>query len=519
MSQERVIVGIDLGTAYSALAMVDAFGKPEVLPNAAGERTTPSVIYFEPDAPPLVGRAAKDMRASDPSRVVEFIKREMGNPNFIFLPDPGGDEEDTYLPHELSALILQKLKKDAEQILGKRITDAVITVPAYFRDAQRSATLMAGKLAGLNVIEIINEPTAAALAYGFNRRESRERILVYDLGGGTFDVTLLEISPDDFRVLASDGDSSLGGKDFDDRLINHFYKVFEAKHGMDLSDDLDMIGELRDRAERTKVKLSSLNTVRERITYRGKSVDVEIPRATFEDLTADLLGRTEDLVQYTLSQAGLTWSDLDHVLLVGGSTRMPMVPALLERISGKSPARTINPDEAVAMGAALRGWLLSSEISEDVQVSLPPPPSIRVRDAAPHSLGVVTIDRNGRDRNTILLPKNCEIPASFSRAFSTAADNQTHVAIKVTQGEDEDLDYCSIVGEFLLGPIPPLPRGASQIRVAISYDKNGAVKISASDENSGKAVVTEIAGSELIISADELARRAGRIAGLSRSDG
>jgi molecular chaperone DnaK len=521
---ERVIVGIDLGTTYSAIAMVDAFGKPEVIPNAAGERTTPSVIYFEPDSAPLIGRAAKDMRAGDPQRVVEFIKREMGNPNYVFLPDPEADDEDVYSPEELSALILQKLKKDAEQVLGKTVTDAVITVPAYFRDAQRQATLYAGQIAGLNVLEIINEPTAAALAFGFNRRDRRERILVYDLGGGTFDVTLLEIAEGDFKVVASDGDSNLGGKDFDDRLIQHFYQEFQAKHGIDLSDDMDLVGELRERAERAKIKLSDLRTVRERITSRGKTLDLELTRQKFDELTEDLVGQTEDLVSYTLSEAKCAWSDIDHVVLVGGSTRIPMVATMLERLSGKAPSRAINPDEAVALGAALRGWLLSADLppvegaDASATVSLPPPPKVKVRDAAPHSLGVVTINREGREQNTAMVRKNTEIPCSVSREFPTAEDRQTHVLVKVTQGEDVDLDYCVVVGEFMLGPLPERPRGQTLIQVTFSYDKNGSVKVTATDKASGKAIVSEITGNAMKVSGVELSKRRQRISGLARVD-
>jgi molecular chaperone DnaK len=541
MTRERVVVGIDLGTTFTAIARVNAYGKPEIIPNLMGDRTTPSVIYFEPGVAPLIGRSAKEMRAQDPQRVVEFIKREMGNAHYIFLPDPHGSAEDSYTAEELSALILQKLKLDAEQAIGQIITDAVITVPAYFRDSQRQATLYAGQMAGLNVLEIINEPTAAALAYGFNRRGRKERILVYDLGGGTFDVTLLEIDHDEFRVVASDGNSNLGGKDFDDRLINFMRNEFKLQTGVELSDDdVELTGELRDRAERAKVRLSELRSVTERISWHGKSAEIELSRERFEKLVEDLVAQTEDLVTFVLLEAKCTWPQVDEVILVGGSTRMPFIGEMLERLMGKPPSRAINPDEAVALGAALRGWFITSPAADVVRTGaaatsdpasasagaaqatqgprLPAPPPIVVKDAAPHSLGVITLDASGRAYNTVVLRKNTEIPCSVSRDFPTAQDDQTYVLVNVTQGEDVDLDYCIVVGDFMLGPIPARPRGETRIEVIFSYDKNGSVSVRARDKATGQAVVSEIASHALKGAPEELARQQARISGLARED-
>jgi molecular chaperone DnaK len=516
MPIERVIVGIDLGTTFSAIAIVNEHGQPQIIADSQGNRTIPSVIFFDPGGPPLVGHNAKAMAASEPERVVQFVKREMGNPDYLFTVDA---EDEGWSAPELSALILRRLKKNAEEFLGKTVTDAIITVPAYFRDDQRSATIEAGQIAGLNVLEIINEPTAAALAYGYNNMETRRRILVYDLGGGTFDVTILEIDKGLLRVIATDGNAELGGKDFDDRILQSMFESFEAEHGIDLSDRLEVVGDWRDKAEKMKVRLSELKSVRERLSFEGKTTTLELSRDRFMEMTSDLVSLTEDLVNFTVDKADMTWSEVGDVLLVGGSTRMPMISELIERISGKKPIRSINPDDAVALGAALKGWLATSTLEslpgdapvrQDNTGALPPPP-ITIQDVTAHSLGIVTINHTGQLGNSIILPKNTTIPASREKLYTTSSDAMTAVSIRVSQGEDQDLDFCRVVGEFVLGPIPPRPKGESRIRVILSYDKNSNVKVSAIDEASGKSIVKEISAHDIKSSPAVLETRRNRV--------
>ena len=524
---ERVIVGIDLGTTFSAIAIVNPHGQPQIIADSLGNRTTPSVIFFDTEGPPLVGHNAKAMAPSEPGRVVQFMKRSMGDDNFLFMVD---GEDDGWTAPELSAMVLRRLKKNAEEFLGKPVTDAVITVPAYFRDDQRAATIEAGQIAGLNVLEIINEPTAAALAYGFDNIGERRRVMVYDLGGGTFDVTILEIEAGNLRVIATDGNAELGGKDFDDRILQLMLETFEKEHSVDLSDRLEVLGDWRDRAEKAKIRLSELRSYRERISHSGLTCTIDLNRERFVELTADLVGMTEDLVSYTIERAGFSWSDIDDVLLIGGSTRMPMIGDLVERLSGKKPGRSINPDDAVALGAALKGWLHSANLPPlpvDLVLppsnlapglpgrremgALPPPPVVRFEDVTAHSLGIVTVNVAGQMVNAIVLPKNSPVPSSCERSFTTSEDDMTSVSIRVTQGEDTDLDFCRVVGEFALGPILPRPRGQSKIRVILSYDSNGNIKVSAIDEATGQAIVQELSSQDVKRPAEVVNQRRERL--------
>jgi len=483
---KNIFVGIDLGTTNSVLAVVDEDEVVNVVANVEGMRTTPSVVFFLEDDAPLVGQEAKDSLKEDPSRVVQFVKREMGNPDYLFQVDPR-DPDSAFSAEEISALVLQKLKKDAERRLGQTIRDVVITVPAYFRDAERQATLRAGKIAGLNVLELINEPTAAALAYGFEHRPKKEKVLVYDLGGGTFDVTVLEIDKGRFRVIATDGDSCLGGKEFDDRLMQHFVRAMKEQKGVDPSDNPSAMLTLREEAEKYKIRLSNRSSIPVMVQDRAVSLGLDLTRDTFEELTVDLLRRTEELVVYTLQTAKLTWQDVDTILLVGGSTRMPMVPAMLRRLSGKEPSGQINPDEAVAIGAAHQ-----ARIASGVTLGPDDEPIRPITDVATHSLGVVTVDSTGQEINSVVLGKNTPLPATTLRTFYPAEDFQTDVKLKVTQGEDQDMRYCRIVGEYVLGPLPSRKRGETRVQVTFQYDASGQVKVRARDEASGKSIEADV---------------------------
>lgn len=434
---------------------------------------------------PVVGTMAKHMAATSPDDVVQFVKRFMGDPNWRFDSTSGQE----YTAEEISAIILKRLKQDAEMALGEPVTDAVITVPAYFDDARRTATKQAGKMAGLNVMRVLNEPTAAAISYGLDS-EQEGTVLVYDLGGGTFDVTVLRIENNRFEVLGTDGDRNLGGFDFDNALMN----FVAEKVDKNLLDDVAATADLREKAEQAKRALSNVAKTSIFVTYQGSNHKVAVSRKDFEKMTESLLNRTRDLVEDVMEEANLTWSDIDHLLLIGGSTRMPMVREMMEKMSGKAPETNVNPDEAVALGAAVQAALEvangagSIDINgEEVSTTLPPTGTdIVIQDVTSQALGMLTVDDEhpGKMINSVLIPRNAKIPDSYSGEFSTIVDNQTELRVQVTQGDDPDPEFVTMLGESTL-KIPPYPKGAP-IRVTYHYDIDQTVQIEVTDLTSGQ---------------------------------
>ena len=465
------IIGIDLGTTNSCVAVMEG-GKPVVIPNAEGMRTTPSVVAFTKNGERLVGEPAKRQAVTNADRTISSIKRHMGTDYKVSI-----DGKD-YTPQEISAMILQKLKTDAESYLGEKVTQAVITVPAYFNDAQRQATKDAGKIAGLSVERIINEPTAAALAYGLED-ESEQKVMVYDLGGGTFDVSIIDIGDGVIEVLSTNGDTHLGGDDYDDRITKWLVDEFKAAEGVDLSQDKMALQRLKEAAEKAKKELSSATTTDINLpfitaTAEGpKHLDMKLSRAKFEELTSDLTERTAVPVQNSLHDAGLTSSDLGKVLLVGGSTRMPVVQEKVKQLTGKEPSKNLNPDECVALGAAVQGGKLSGEAGAG---------DVLLLDVTPLTLSIETLGGVA----TPLIKRNTTIPTRASQVFSTAADNQTAVDIHVVQGEREFARDNKTLGQFRLDGILPAQRGVPQIEVTFDIDANGIVNVSAKDKGTGK---------------------------------
>ena len=465
------IIGIDLGTTNSCVAVMEG-GKPVVIPNAEGMRTTPSVVAFTKTGERLVGEPAKRQAVTNADRTISSIKRHMGTDYKVSI-----DGKD-YTPQEISAMILQKLKTDAESYLGEKVTQAVITVPAYFNDAQRQATKDAGKIAGLSVERIINEPTAAALAYGLED-ESEQKVMVYDLGGGTFDVSIIDIGDGVIEVLSTNGDTHLGGDDYDDRITKWLVDEFKAAEGVDLSQDKMALQRLKEAAEKAKKELSSATTTDINLpfitaTAEGpKHLDMKLSRAKFEELTADLTERTAIPVQNSLHDAGLTASELGKVLLVGGSTRMPVAQEKVKQLTGKEPSKNLNPDECVALGAAVQGGKLSGEAGAG---------DVLLLDVTPLTLSIETLGGVA----TPLIKRNTTIPTRASQVFSTAADNQTAVDINVVQGEREFARDNKSLGQFRLDGILPAQRGVPQIEVTFDIDANGIVNVSAKDKGTGK---------------------------------
>ena len=465
------IIGIDLGTTNSCVAVMEG-GKPVVIPNAEGMRTTPSVVAFTKTGERLVGEPAKRQAVTNAERTISSIKRHMGTDYKVTI-----DGKD-YTPQEISAMILQKLKADAESYLGEKVTEAVITVPAYFNDAQRQATKDAGKIAGLKVERIINEPTAAALAYGLED-ESEQKVMVYDLGGGTFDVSIIDIGDGVIEVLSTNGDTHLGGDDYDDRITKWLVDEFKAAEGVDLSQDKMALQRLKEAAEKAKKELSSATTTDINLpfitaTAEGpKHLDMKLSRAKFEEITSDLTERTAVPVQNSMKDAGLSNADLGKVLLVGGSTRMPVVQEKVKQLTGKEPSKNLNPDECVALGAAVQGGKMSGEAGAS---------DVLLLDVTPLTLSIETLGGVA----TPLIKRNTTIPTRASQVFSTAADNQTAVDIHVVQGEREFARDNKTLGQFRLDGILPAQRGVPQIEVTFDIDANGIVNVSAKDKGTGK---------------------------------
>ena len=463
------IIGIDLGTTNSCVSVMEG-GEAVVIPNAEGNRTTPSVVAFAKNGERMIGQAAKRQAVTNPDGTVMSIKREMGSNYKVTI------DGKSYTPQEISAMILQKLKSDAEAYLGQTVTEAVITVPAYFTDAQRQATKDAGKIAGLDVKRIINEPTAAALAYGLDK-ETDQKIMVYDLGGGTFDVSVLEIGDGVIEVLATAGNNRLGGDDFDNAITNYLVSEFKKSDGVDLSGDRIAMQRLREAAEKAKIELSGVTTTNISLPFitadatGPKHLDITLSRAKFNELTADLVEKTAGPVRQAMSDAGVSPSDLSKVLLVGGSTRVPAVQEMVKRLTGKEGFKGINPDECVADGAAIQGGVLGGDVE-----------GILLLDVTPLSLGIETLG----GVCTKLIERNTTIPTKKSQIFSTAADNQTSVEVNVLQGEREMAQYNKSLGRFQLDGIAPARRGVPQIEVTFDIDANGIVNVSAKDLGTGK---------------------------------
>ena len=463
------IIGIDLGTTNSCVAVYEG-GEPVVIANAEGARTTPSVVAFSKTGERMVGQVAKRQAITNPDKTISSIKRDMGTDRKVSV-----DGKD-YTPQEISAMILQKLKADAEAYLGSTVTEAVITVPAYFSDAQRQATKDAGKIAGLEVKRIINEPTAAALAYGIDK-ENEQKILVYDLGGGTFDVSILEIDDGTIEVLATAGNNRLGGDDFDDRLMNYMADSFKTTDGIDLRLDKMALQRLKEAAEKAKIELSGMSSTNVNLPFitadatGPKHFDMTITRAKFDELTADLVEKTMTPTKQAISDAGISPSQIDKVLLVGGSSRIPAVQEAVKKFIGKEPFKGINPDECVAIGAAIQGGVLNEDVT-----------GILLLDVTPLSLGIETLG----GVCTRMIERNTTIPTKSSQIFSTAADNQSSVEIHVLQGEREMAAGNTTLGRFILDGIPAAPRGVPQIEVTFDIDSNGIVNVTAVDKGTGK---------------------------------
>lgn len=471
------IIGIDLGTTNSCVAVMEG-GEAVVIPNPEGARTTPSVVGFSNNGERLVGQVAKRQAITNPDHTVISIKRQMGKKYDVKIDDK------TYTPQEISAFILRKLKEDAEAYLGETVSQAVITVPAYFSDAQRQATKDAGKIAGLEVMRIINEPTAAALAYGLDK-EDEQKVLVFDLGGGTFDVSLLEIGDGIFQVLATSGNNFLGGDDFDKKIMDYLLAEFKKAEGIDLSTDKMAMQRLREAAEKAKIELSGVLTTNINLPFitadqnGPKHMDINLTRAKFDELTADLVEKTMGPTRQALSDAGLAASDIDRVLLVGGSTRIPAVQEEIKKLIGKEPHKGINPDECVALGAAIQGGILNKEVKDVV-----------LADVTPLSLGIETLG----GVFTKIIDRNTTIPTGKAQVFSTAADNQPSVEVHVLQGERQMAADNKSLGRFTLSGIAPAPRGIPQIEVRFDIDANGIVHVSAKDLGTGKQQEITISG-------------------------
>ena len=464
------IIGIDLGTTNSCVAVMEG-GDPAVIANSEGARTTPSVVSFQANGERLVGQVAKRQAITNPDKTIMSIKRQMGTDHKVNI-----DGKD-YTPQEISAMILQKIKADAEAYLGETVTEAVITVPAYFNDSQRQATKDAGKIAGLNVRRIINEPTAASLAYGLDKTDTSQKIFVYDLGGGTFDVSILELGDGVFEVKATNGDTRLGGDDFDEKIMDYIAEDFKAKNGIDLRNDKMALQRLKEAAEKAKIELSSSTQTNINLPFitadatGPKHIDMNLTRAKFNELTQDLVERTIEPMRKALNDSGLTINDINKIILVGGSTRIPAVQEAVKKFTGKDPSKGVNPDECVAVGAAIQAGVLTGDVKD-----------VLLLDVTPLTLGIETLGGVA----TPLIDRNTTVPTKKSQVFSTAADGQTSVEIHVVQGERKMAADDKTLGRFTLSGIAPAPRGVPQIEVTFDIDANGIVNVSAKDKGTGK---------------------------------
>ena len=484
------IIGIDLGTTNSCVAVMEG-GEPVIIPNAEGNRTTPSIVAFTKDGERLAGETAKRQAITNPDRTISSIKREMGKD---YRKNIDGKD---YTPQDISAMILQKIKMDAESYLGETVTDAVITVPAYFTDSQRQATKDAGRIAGLNVLRIINEPTAASLAYGMDKDEGQHKIMVFDLGGGTFDVSILELGDGVFEVLATRGNNNLGGDDFDQVLMDYIAEEFKKENGVDLREDNMSLQRLKEAAEKAKKELSSTMSTNINLPFITATasgplhLNMDITRAKFEELTNHLVEKTLEPIKLAIKDAGLKPTEIEKVILVGGSTRIPAVQDAVKKLVGKEPQKDINPDECVALGAAIQGGVLSGEVKD-----------LLLLDVTPLSLGIETLG----GVTTRLIERNTTIPTKKSQVFTTAADSQTSVDIHVLQGERQMAQDNMTLGRFQLTGIPPAPRGVPQIEVTFDIDANGIVNVSAKDLGTGKEQKITITASTNL-SDDEIERK------------
>lgn len=486
----RTAIGIDLGTTYSAFAIMQD-GKPVILPNVEGQNITPSVVLFpstDCGEEPLVGEMAKHSASTAPLDVVQFVKRQMGDPNWKFESANGN----TYSAEEISAVILKKLKNDAETALGQEVTDVVITVPAYFDDARRTATRQAGQIAGMNVLRVLNEPTAAAMSYGLSQ-DKNGTVLVYDLGGGTFDVTIMDINNGNFDVLATDGNRNLGGFDFDNRIAEY---VFEQLKEQGITRDVRMddllVAEIREKAELAKKSLTTVAQTSIMLSVDGKHVRIKMTRDEFENRTIDLLNTTKELVEDAMENAGKSWSDIDHLLLIGGSTRMPMVKRMMTELSGKNPELNVNPDEAVAMGAAIQAYISVNETSDSEQEEGVPAVIgdemilINVSDVTSQALGVILLNENAEDENYVVIPKNAKIPTKGEQHARTVVEQQSSILVRVTQGEDREVRYVTEIGSKEI-PIPQYPKGAP-FTISYAYDIDQTVYVELFDDTEGVVV-------------------------------
>lgn len=467
------VIGIDLGTTFSVIAKINDEGKPEIIPNREGERITPSVVFFDGNEP-VVGSIAKRSAVSNPLDTVQFVKRQMGDPAWKFRTAEGKE----YTSEEISAIILKRLKEDAELQLNDTILGAVITVPAYFDDARRKATQDAGRIAGLNVLRIINEPTAAALAYGIDKAEQTQTVLVYDLGGGTFDVTIMHVGNGVIEVVATGGDRNLGGFDWDNEVMTFLNNQFKLQGSPDMYDDPALEQILREKAEVAKKTLSVKDKANIHVSAGGKNLSLTITREEFERITEIQIRKTQLIMEAVLDEAKLQWKDIDKILLVGGSTRMPAVATLIEKLTGKKPSRELHLDEVVALGAALQAALLQvarGEIDEEVAGI----PEVIIKDVNSQSMGIIALNQQKQEFNAIVLKKNTPIPCKVSKVFHTSSEQQTALNIQVTEGEDAEVVNVKIVGEGTMS-IPPYPKGAP-VEVFFEYDANGLIHVTVVD--------------------------------------